>query len=464
MAKKRELKIALVNPPLLPGMFRHHPLVPLGLAYLAAVLEEADYEVKVFDCPPLGITHKNLEGLLADFSPDFVGITCMSMIYPSALEAAAISKKCCPDALVAIGGPHATFYDVEILTESPHIDVVVRGEGEKTVVEMANCLAEGEKIQKIHGITLRKQKEIVRTPDRELIQNLNELPYPAYHLFPIDNYRVFGKKILPIMTSRGCPFQCSFCVTSRMVGKKFRARSPENVTAELKWLVSEHNADAFCFYDDTLTLDKKRIFDICEMIKKEKIGVPWDCQTRADQVSNEVLSKMVEAGCQLVSFGAESGSQKILGSIGKGTTVEQNLKAIRLAKEAGLLVAISIVLGYPGETVETLRETVDFIWKAKPDDAYLCFATPYPGTELQKLINSLGWTVSKDWTKYDTLNPVVENPNLPNEYLLQLRRDFYNEFYSPSYIIKHFFRRGFYSRMMARTAFNHLLWRIKGAQ
>lgn len=461
MAKANEVKVALINPPLLPGMFRHHPLVPLGLAYLAAVLEDAGYEVKVFDCPPSGISHRELCKKLVKFSPSFVGITCMTMTYPSAVKAATMAKEGLPEAFVGVGGPHVTFYDEETLRECPSIDFVVRGEGEQTALEIAACIKDGGKISKVHGITLRKNGEVFRTPDRALIQDLDKLPYPAYHLFPMDKYRIFGKKIMPIITSRGCPFQCSFCVTSRMVGRKFRARSPESVVNELEWLKSEHEADAFCFYDDALTLDKNRIIKICNMIKERKIGVPWDCQTRVDQISLEVLRGMADAGCQLVSFGVESGSNKILSRIGKGTTVEQNKEAVLLAKRVGLLVAVSIIMGYPGETVETLKETLKFIWETKPDDAYLCFATPYPGTELRRMLNDLGWEMSKDWTKYDTLTPVFENPEVSNEYMIHIRENFYNKFYSPLYIFSHFVKNNLYGRAMARTALNHFIWRLK---
>jgi radical SAM superfamily enzyme YgiQ (UPF0313 family) len=151
----------------------------------------------------------------------------------------------------------------------------------------------------------------------------------------------------------------------------------------------------------------------------------------------------------------------MLSTLVKGTTVEQNKKAIIWAKETGLLVAISLIMGYPGETSETLKATLDFIWRVKPDDAYLCFAAPYPGTELRKLVNDLGWGMSEDWTHYDTMTPAFQNPNSPNELMMRLRKNFYNKFYSPSYIFRHFFKNNLYSHIMTRTALNHLIWRIK---
>jgi len=238
-------------------------------------------------------------------------------------------------------------------------------------------------------------------------------------------------------------------------------RSPESVVDELEWLKNIHGAEAFTFYDDTLTFDKKRLFEICEGIKKRKINIPWDCQTRVDQVSREILAEMRGAGCQQVFFGVESGCQRVLDAVNKKTSIEQNEKAIKLAKQAGLFVTISLMIGYPGETLETLKQTVDLVQRAKPDDAYICVATPYPGTELRVLVEKNGWKMSSDWDLYDTMTPVFENPELPSEEIKKIRREFYDSFYSPAYILRQSLRRNFYSRIMARTALNHLLWRIK---
>ena len=169
---------------------------------------------------------------------------------------------------------------------------------------------------------------------------------------------------------------------------------------------------------------------------KRKIGLPWDCQTRVSQVSKDLLEIMRKANCQQVFFGVESGCQHVLDSVKKGTTVKQNEKAIRLAKKAGLFVAVSIMVGYPGETQDMLMQTIEFIKKTEPDDAYICVATPYPGTELRKLIEENGWQMSDDWSKYDTTMPVFDNPNLSAEDVRKLRTSFYNSFYSPKYVLR----------------------------
>jgi radical SAM superfamily enzyme YgiQ (UPF0313 family) len=267
--------------------------------------------------------------------------------------------------------------------------------------------------------------------------------------------------MLPIMTSRGCPSQCSFCTTARMFGKGFRARSPKSIVDELEWLRDEHGADAFSFYDDTFTLNKERAVTICNEIKNRKIGLPWDCQTRVTQVSEELLATMRDANAQQVFFGVESGCQTILDAVKKGTTVEQNRRAIKMAKDAGLFVAISVIIGYPEETREMLMQTIDLVKRAEPDDVYICVATPYPGTDLRRLVEEMGYEISNDWGRYDTTTPIFKNPNLSAEDIRKLRTSFYNSFYSPKYVLRHIFKKNFYSKVMARTAVNHILWRIK---
>jgi radical SAM superfamily enzyme YgiQ (UPF0313 family) len=457
----QKAKVALVNPPPLKGVFHHQLYVPIGLAYLAAVVEKAGHELTVLDCPALGMDQEALKRKLEAFQPDLVGVTSMTPTIQSALQSTRVAKEGCPKATVVIGGPHATFMDKQILTDEPSVDVVARGEGEETLLELAQTATEPKKLQDILGITFRRGKETVQTPSRPAIRNLDELPYPAYNHFALEKYLLYGKLFLPVITSRGCPFQCAFCTTSRILGKEYRARSPKNIVDELEHIEKVYHADSFTFYDDTLTLDKGRIFEICDEIKARRINIPWDCQTRVDQVSKEILMKMKETGCQQVFFGVESGCQTILDAVNKRTTVEQNQKAVRMAKEAGLFVSISIILGYPGETPDMLKQTLEFIRRAEPDDVYLCVATPYPGTELRRVVEKKGWKMSPDWSQYDTVTPVFENPNLSDEAVHKLRSDFYDGFYSPKYVLRNLFSGNRYGRVMARTAMNHILWRIK---
>jgi anaerobic magnesium-protoporphyrin IX monomethyl ester cyclase len=465
--KTNKTKIALVNTPLLEGV-AHHPLFPpLGLAYMAAVLEQNDFEVKIFDCPVCEIDHEKLKAELDSFQPTMVGIGSMTPTIESALKSARVAKEVCPDAKVLMGGPHATFADKQILTDEKAVDIIVRGEGEETILELAKQSPELQKVGDVKGITFRKDNQIIQAPGRPFIQNLDALPRPAYKYLPVEKYRIAGRKLLPIMSSRGCPFQCSFCVASQMFGARFRARSPKNVLDELEWLRDEYGAEGIAFQDDTLTFDRKRAMEICDGIIERKINLPWGCGTRADMVTKEVLAKMSKAHCNETCFGVESGCQRIRDSLKKKVTTEQCENAIKWAKEAGMFVTVSVILGYPGETKETLQETLDFVRRVEPDDVWLCHATPYPGTELRALVESNGWKMSEDWKLYNTMNPIFEDPLLPAKEIAQMRKNFYNKFYSPRYIlrqaVKGYLKGNLYSKIMARTAINYNLWRAKAS-
>jgi anaerobic magnesium-protoporphyrin IX monomethyl ester cyclase len=460
-------KIALVNTPFLEGV-AHHPLFPpLGLAYMAAVLEQNGFEVRIMDCPVCEMNHEKLKADLASFEPTLIGIGSMTPTIESALKSARVAKEACPEAKVVIGGPHATFMDRETLAEEPATDIVVRGEGEETLLELVKQLPDLPKLEDVKGITFRKADQIIQTPNRPFIQNLDALPRPAYKYIPIEKYRILEKKLLPIITSRGCPFQCSFCVASQMFGAKFRARSPKNVLDELEWLRDEYGAEGIAFQDDTLTFDRKRILDICDGIIERKIVLPWGCGTRADVVTKEVLAKMQKAHCNEVCFGVESGCQRIRDSLKKRISTEQCENAIKWAKEVGIFVTVSVILGYPGETKETVKQTLDLVRKVEPDDVWLCHATPYPGTELRALVESNGWKMSEDWTLYNTMNPVFEDPLLPAEEIAKMRKTFYDKFYSPRYVlrqtVKGYLKGNLYSKIMARTAVNYLLWRARSS-
>jgi anaerobic magnesium-protoporphyrin IX monomethyl ester cyclase len=238
------------------------------------------------------------------------------------------------------------------------------------------------------------------------------------------------------------------------------------VVDELEWLKNEHGADGISFYDDTLTLDKQRLFSICDAMAERKLGLPWGCQTRVDQVNTEILTQMKRACCNEVSFGVESGCQKTLDSVHKKTSVEQNIKAVKLAKDEGLFVAVSALVAYPGETLDDVKQTVNLLRKMQPDDAYICIATPYPGTELRTVVQNMGWKISDNWSLYDTMNPVIDNPLVPAEEIAKLRKEFYDYLYSPGYVvrqaIKGQIKGNFYSKLMMRLAIGHLAWRIKG--
>jgi radical SAM superfamily enzyme YgiQ (UPF0313 family) len=460
-------KIALVNSPLLQEA-GHHPLFPpLGLAYMAAVLEQNNFEVQIFDCPVNGMNHEKLKAELESYQPTMVGVGSMTPVVESALKSAHVAKEVCPDAKVVMGGPHATFAGKQILTDEKDVDIVVRGEGEETLLELVEQSPELKKLSEIKGITFRKDNQIIETQNRPFIENLDALPLPAYKLIPIKKYKITGMKLLPVISSRGCPFQCSFCVASQMFGAKFRARSAKNVLDELEWLKNEYEAEGIAFQDDTLTFDKKRALDICDGMIDRKLNLHWGCGTRVDVVTKELLAKMAKAKCDEIMFGVESGCQRIRDLLNKRVTTDQCVNAIKWAKEAGIFVTVSVIIGYPGETKETLQESLDFVRKVEPDDVWLCHATPYIGTELRALVESHGWKMSEDWKTYNTMNPIFEDPLLPAKEIAQMRKTFYNKFYSPQYILrqalKGYLKGNMYSKIMARTAINYNLWRAKAS-
>lgn len=455
------MHITLINPPS-PSGAPSSRFIPLGLGYLVAYLESNQFEVDVIDYQAEKISDKQLIDRLESKQSRIVGITTSTLTYKPARDIVKKVKKEISNCITIFGGPHVTVLDRETLKETPEVDIIVRGEGERTLLEIANTVSNERrnKIADVIGITFRDNREITRNIDRSFIKNLDELPHPAFDHFNLDKYTINGKRYLPIITSRGCPFQCTFCLASKMCGTGFRTRSPEKVIDELEWLKNEHKADIFAFYDDTFTFNMNRAYEICEGIKKRGLDLPWDCRTRVDRINPEILLKMREANCQLIHFGIESGSQKMLNIMKKGTTVEQNAKGIKMAQEVGIAVAISVVVGYPGETVELLKETFEFIRKTEPDYVYACQAIPYPGTEMLYELKKLGWKVSEDWNLFDEQSTVFENPLLSSIEIEKLRGKFYDDFFSPSYLLRKTLKRDFYSQTMAHAALNHLLWRI----
>jgi radical SAM superfamily enzyme YgiQ (UPF0313 family) len=431
---------------------------------LAAVLEKKGHNVDVIDLQGDDPSTKELEAELQLLHPDIVGVTSATLTFNPAIQIIKAAKRVLPSCLTLMGGPHVTVMDEETLNANPDTDVVVRGEGEQTILELAQLVSETrlDNLGGVAGITFRKKTgQVVRNSQRPFIEDLDTLPYPAHEHFDVRRYKVSGKTYLPIITSRGCPFQCAFCLASHMCGKGFRARRPKNVVDELEWLKDTYGAEAFAFYDDTFTYDNRRAFAICEEMRNRKFNLPWDCRTRVDRVTPELLTTLRKTNCLLIHFGVESGSQKMLNAMRKGTTVEQNASAIKWAKEAGISVAISVVVGYPGETPEMMEETFEFIRKTEPDYLYMCEAVPYPGTEMYNVVKKLGWQMSEDWSQFHEQTQVFKNPLLPLEMIERKKKAFYDEFFSPAYFLRKRMKKDFYSQTMARMAMNHLYWRIK---
>jgi anaerobic magnesium-protoporphyrin IX monomethyl ester cyclase len=462
VGETRRVKVALVSPPPpSPLAFVDYQNPTVGLAILAAVAEKNGFEVMVLDCPAQHMLYHHIKQEIARFKPDIVGITSVTPTFTSALKVAKTAKEAYPQTLVVLGGPHVTIANDQFILQNPEVDVVVKGEGEQTIVDLAHCVSGTMTLEEVKGITYRKNGQLLHTTKRPCLENLDTLPPPAYNYFPLNKYRIFGKLGLPMETGRGCTSECSFCLIPQIGGNNYRTKSPENIVDEMEYLRDHYHPDFLTLNDEVFTLDKKKVSAICSEIRQRKITIPWDCQTRADLVSKELLYKMKAANCQLVSFGVESGSQKILNAMKKSTTVEQNAAAIRWAKEAGLSVTVSLIIGYPGETKETLKQTIDFMKKTEPDDIYLFLATPYPNTELHETVVDLGWKMSQDWNDFEMQTVTFENKDFAFGRINNIREIFYNQLYSPSYILRQWLKGTIYSRIMVQNGLHQLLWRIK---
>ena len=429
------MKVILVNPPALHietlsviGM----KVPPLGLASLASILEQSGHEVKIIDAPAMEFSILQIKEILNKEQPEMIGVTATTPTVYDALEIAESAKEVCPDSFTVLGGPHPSFLPIETLRECPALDAVCIGEGEETVIELAEAVEGRRELSDVRGIAYRsKEGRVIRNPIRPLIKDLDSLPFPAWHLLPVDKYTVLGKKsvICHIMSSRGCPFQCIFCSSSLLFGKRYRARSAKSVVDEMEYLVSEYNPESIEFSDDEFTLNRKRVEEICDEIKRRGIDVPWACSSRVDTINKHLLQKMRRAGCFLIYYGIESASQRILNFIKKGIRIEQIKRAVKWTREVGIKVLGSFIIGFPDETKEEIEKTINFPKRLRLDFAQFSIATPYPGTELYEIAKREGLLLTTDWSEYTAARPVMKTKNVSVEDLSKLFRKAYVNFY-----------------------------------
>ncbi len=448
------MKITLVNPPYPPSAHSHPPFIPLGIAYLGAVAEKAGHQVTVIDCQAEKLTYAAFRTRIAQIPSDIIGITSTTLLYNSAKELLAIARDAHPQATTIIGGSHATFWDTNALQECPALDIVVRREGELTFLEILQRMEENKSFHGILGLTFRaKDGSIVRNEDRPFMQDLDSLPFPAYHLLPLEAFHRMGKTIFPLTTSRGCVQWCDFCSTVRMFGRGYRMRSPKNVVDEMEMLQKKYGESQFTFYDDAFTVNRDHVLKMCEEIKARKLKVTWDCETRVDYVDQELLQTMKNAGCLAVWFGVESGSEKILGQMNKKTKKDQIREAFKMTQKTGMMVIASAIIGFPGETEETAWETINFIKELNPDDIGFYVATPYPGTPMYELVKKNGWLRITDFNKYDTATPTFETPLLSMDRIREIRYKAHQQFYlRPRYVLKMMRRGGTYGKSGLKTS------------
>jgi len=333
---------------------------------------------------------KGVINALQEFYPDFVGITCLTPARKNAIEVARLSKEFDARISVVMGGAHPTIMYRQLLNHYPEIDIVVMGEGEQALRE----IAQGHSLEEIQGIAFRDAEgEVVRNPLRKYIQNLDELPFPAWHLLELHRYKGWGEGThngivlrdhprISVIFSRGCSGHCDFCSTW-WIWKGWRHRSGANMVDELELLYHNFGIRHFCFADDALTIDRQATLDLCDEIIARKLKIAFIANTRTDCVDEEILLKLKNAGCYMIAFGIETGSPQILKNMRKENEIENSEKAITLCKKVGLPVTALMIVGNVGETEETVRETLALLKKTMPDEV-ACTGSLWvlPGTKL----------------------------------------------------------------------------------
>jgi len=380
--------------------------MPLGLLYLAARLEKAGHEVFLEDVQLCRSPLRRLKSTLQRLDPQVVGITSFSINLAMASRMLQMVKRLCPGAVTVWGGPHVSFADEDILRHHTWVDVIVRGEGEETLVQLMAKVRKDGGFDNVLGISWRgTDGSICRNPSRPFREDLDQLPRPAWHLLKLSQYRAFGDGA-SVLTSRGCPHQCVFCVGRKMIGAKGRFRSPALVVDEMEALVNL-GFRRIRVEDDLFTFQRERTLAICQELDRRGLPVKWRAYARVDSVDPELLSRMRQAGCERILFGAESGSLEILQRIRKGITPEQTRRAVEMTRKAGIGVLASFVLGLPGETPETLRQTIEFADSLKVPYS-LNILTPYMGTEIRERAAEWGICIlSNDWRRYGQGTPLT---------------------------------------------------------
>lgn len=442
--RARHVKVTLINPPA-PQVETFSLLgitvPPLGLAYLAAVLENNGHSVRIIDAPALNLSLLQIRRELERDQPDVIGVTSTTPTIYEALAVVRTARKVCPNAVTVVGGPHASFFATETLKGCRELDVVCKGEGEKTMLELAQAVERKESLSNVKGIVFHSGDNIMETTPQPWIKDLDSLPFPARHLLPMDRYTILGKKsvIGNIISSRGCPFNCAFCASSLLFGRIFRARSPKNVVDEIEQLVHDYRPETIEFSDDLFTLDKKRTEAICDEIERRGLDISWACSSRVDTISRALLQRMKRAGCMLIYYGVESGSQRVLNLMKKRISIEQIVKAIKWTKEVGIEALASFIIGFPGETREDVEKTIAFAKKLDTDYAQFSFATPYPGTELYRLAKERGLLLTENWSHYTAGRPIIAIDNsISQDDLTKLLTKAYQSFYlSPKLLLRH---------------------------
>lgn len=391
------MKVLFITP--LIGIPKSEP--PLGLMYMQAVLDTAGYESKIFD---LYKSYDEVEKEIKEYDPDIVAIACFTTYRASSYKLARIAKEVKPKCKVVMGGPHATFMWGQIIKNIKEVDIIILGEAEYTMLELVYHLENRLPLSEVDGIVFRVGNGFYMSKPRKVIQNLDDLPFPNYRDIDLKKYAIPCPPTFPysdikpsICSSRGCYANCTFCST-RIFWGNWRARSPKNVVDEIEILYNK-GARYFNFNDDIFTTDKNRVVEICKEMIKRNIKMKWYAETRVDVISPEMFKWMKDAGCYLVQFGVESGSDYMLKNINKMITTEQIKIAFKMAKDAGLQTEILLMVGNQGETWESIYETEKLLDEVNPDIVIISITHIFPATKLYEIAKEKGIINDNFWLK-----------------------------------------------------------------
>lgn len=421
---------------------------PLNLMYLAACLRRDGHEVDIVDLYAEPLSLERLFARVGRYSPDVVGLSSYTANVDQVLELARSLKGRFPKLVVVVGGIHASYLPQTVLA-SPHVDFVIRGEGEAVMPELVRALEVGADFRAVKGLSWREGGMVVSNPPGELLLELDALPFPAYELVDLDRYYLsvtravtFGR-VASILTMRGCPYRCSFCSHHYGYGLRVRKRSVSNVIDEIRLLREKYGVCEFQFEDSSFTCDPARVIEICAEIERQGLEIIWNCNVRADTASDVLFRAMKAAGCERILLGVESGSQRMLDAMKKSITLAQIREAVTLARKHKIGITCSFVLGTPGETRESAEETYRFALELDPDYAMFSSLVPSTGSELFDVAVREGAVdVEKAYgadfiTVYSERDPIVAMSELSGEELGRLMERYTRGFYlRPRYILR----------------------------
>lgn len=452
------MRVTFVNPPQTKSKYKFMGVIvpPLGILYMAASIEEAGYEASIVDGSALDLTWEAFYNEIKAENPDIIAITALTPTISQALKSAEIAREAVPNAKIVLGGYHPSFNHEEVL-ENDAVDIVIFGEGEKTIVDLAKTIDEDGNLEDVLGIAFGDTV----TPPRPIIQDLDTIPFPARHLVDKNNYTLLNisHNMATMITSRGCPAQCSFCSSASLHGKLARRRSTKNIVDEMEHLVNDRGVEIIAFMDDTFTISAKKVKSVCEEIIARDLHVIWGCTARVDSITDEMLEIMHKAGCATIFMGVESADQQTLDKVDKNITLDKVKNAFEMAKNHDVRTIASVVIGMPGDTKKTIKKTIDFVKTLKPNYALYSVATPYPGTKFYKETFEKNLIKVKDWSKYNLITPIIKTIDCSSEELTKIQTKAFIGFYlRPMYLLRQIHMDGKVLAQVIRGVLKHYIF------